>query len=363
MNSATGSQLKTPDWLAILDIIRALHEVEDPEALRAEACRGVSRLVGGVRVTFEHIAPASGEAWAVAEPNLSYHFSEWRTFLENIGEHPAVVNYMTTGEQAARKISDFVDARDWRRTRLYRELYHFFGYEDQMGVCLAPPGEAFYAVVVSRGERSFSERDRQLLDLLRPYIAQAHGNAMTLARLRREAEGREASERCLSQSAIIMEAGGRRILRCPNRAEAWLREYFGEGPRGGRLPEPLDLWVKQIASPDANAPPARRTLVRERAGCRLLLRLRRADAEGRVAVVMEARSVPNEGMAGRLGLTSRQLAVLLEIEKGKTNQEVATALSISPLTVRKHLENIFERLGVASRAQAARRLRQAALLE
>ncbi len=46
------------------------------------------------------------------------------------------------------------------------------------------------------------------------------------------------------------------------------------------------------------------------------------------------------------------MEVLRHVAAGKTNREVAEALTISPHTVRRHLENIFSKLGVGSRAAA-----------
>jgi DNA-binding CsgD family transcriptional regulator len=51
-------------------------------------------------------------------------------------------------------------------------------------------------------------------------------------------------------------------------------------------------------------------------------------------------------------LSARELEVLAQIAGGKTNREAADALSISPHTVRRHLENIFAKLGVNGRAAA-----------
>ncbi|MET7397637.1 LuxR C-terminal-related transcriptional regulator [Dactylosporangium sp. NPDC005572] len=54
-------------------------------------------------------------------------------------------------------------------------------------------------------------------------------------------------------------------------------------------------------------------------------------------------------------LTSRQWELLRLIEDGLTNRQIARHLSISEHTVRKHLENVFARLEVASRTAALRR--------
>jgi DNA-binding NarL/FixJ family response regulator len=52
------------------------------------------------------------------------------------------------------------------------------------------------------------------------------------------------------------------------------------------------------------------------------------------------------------GLTRREVQVLVLVATGKTNEEIASALVISKHTVRRHLQNIFAKLRVSSRAAA-----------
>ena len=52
------------------------------------------------------------------------------------------------------------------------------------------------------------------------------------------------------------------------------------------------------------------------------------------------------------GLTAREVEVLRLVAEGKTNREIAKALVISDHTVRRHLQNIFNKIGVSSRAGA-----------
>jgi DNA-binding CsgD family transcriptional regulator len=52
------------------------------------------------------------------------------------------------------------------------------------------------------------------------------------------------------------------------------------------------------------------------------------------------------------GLSARELEVLRLVSAGKTNREIATAMGISEHTVSRHLENIFRKLEVSSRAAA-----------
>jgi len=58
-------------------------------------------------------------------------------------------------------------------------------------------------------------------------------------------------------------------------------------------------------------------------------------------------------LAARHGLTDREAEVLLWISRGKANREIGEILEISPRTVNKHLEQIFEKMGIENRASAA----------
>lgn len=93
---------------------------------------------------------------------------------------------------------------------------------------------------------------------------------------------------------------------------------------------------------------------RDRAVLDLLLphlsQLRRRAAAGRRA--------PLRTLNGCERLTPREREVLDRVAEGRTNAEVAWLLGISPETVRKHLENAYEKLDVHTRTGAA-----AALLE
>ena len=54
-----------------------------------------------------------------------------------------------------------------------------------------------------------------------------------------------------------------------------------------------------------------------------------------------------------VALTPREVEVLSWLAKGKTNRDIADILGMSPRTVNKHLEHIFEKLGVETRTAAA----------
>lgn len=52
-------------------------------------------------------------------------------------------------------------------------------------------------------------------------------------------------------------------------------------------------------------------------------------------------------------LTDRELEVLIQVANGMFNKEIATSLNISERTVKNHVSNIFKKIGVSDRTQAA----------
>lgn len=60
-----------------------------------------------------------------------------------------------------------------------------------------------------------------------------------------------------------------------------------------------------------------------------------------------------EAPSGNAQLTARELEVLGELAAGRSNREIARALSVSEKTVKTHVSSILAKLGVADRTQAA----------
>jgi DNA-binding NarL/FixJ family response regulator len=83
---------------------------------------------------------------------------------------------------------------------------------------------------------------------------------------------------------------------------------------------------------------------------RLATHVRNARAMRMVRAAVEPR------LSSRLkaaALTARETEVLSWVAKGKTNKDIADILGLSSRTVNKHLEHVFEKLGVETRAAAA----------
>jgi len=56
------------------------------------------------------------------------------------------------------------------------------------------------------------------------------------------------------------------------------------------------------------------------------------------------------------GLTAREAEVLRWVAAGKSDAQIGAILRISARTVQKHLQNVYDKLGVESRTAAAMRI-------
>jgi DNA-binding CsgD family transcriptional regulator len=78
-----------------------------------------------------------------------------------------------------------------------------------------------------------------------------------------------------------------------------------------------------------------------------------ADGEWLLVLREESETALLQALSQALPLTAREADVLYWVIQGKTNRDIGDILGTSPRTVHKHLEHVFEKLGVETRTAAA----------
>jgi DNA-binding CsgD family transcriptional regulator len=158
-------------------------------------------------------------------------------------------------------------------------------------------------------------------------------------------------------NTIILNAEGKVTLmtQC---AWALLKKYFPLSSQQNCLTKSLQQWVNhQIAAHTSSLNPQLFTPLQiegEEEGRHLIIRFVSDASTEHYVLLLEERSLCKfslEAIAA-LGLTKREAEVLFWITQGQDNTEVALTLYISQRTVKKHLEHIYKKLGVSSRAAA-----------
>jgi DNA-binding NarL/FixJ family response regulator len=79
------------------------------------------------------------------------------------------------------------------------------------------------------------------------------------------------------------------------------------------------------------------------------------DPGSKNVVVGMPRSMLEEAEDGAEGaLSARELEILLLAARGLSNRQIASSLHIAEATIKRHLANTYEKMGVGSRGEAAR---------
>jgi DNA-binding CsgD family transcriptional regulator len=243
-------------------------------------------------------------------------------------EHPVCVRHQQ-GSFTALKVSDFLSPRALYRTRLYDLWFRPAGIDHELNVAIPSPLWHTKTFLFDRGKsRDFTERDRLILDLLQPHFARLWNAARTRRRLKAALAELDGADEHDTRGVIMLGAGAEIEYTSPPAARL-VREFF---PRStdDRLPTALSDWVEADDG---------RALILQVDGRRLTVRRR----EG--ALLLEERQ---DGVR----LTAREREVLAWVARGKTNAEIARLLWLAPSTVRKHLENVYAKLGVSTRTAA-----------
>jgi HD-GYP domain-containing protein (c-di-GMP phosphodiesterase class II) len=159
------------------------------------------------------------------------------------------------------------------------------------------------------------------------------------------------TERMLAESPGLAEIG--RLAGCAH------ERLDGSGYHRGRTAGDLRAAARVLAAADCyrtsieerphraakDPAAAARSLEREAAAGRL-------DAAAVAAVLAAAGQHPGRVSGGPAGLTPREVEVLALLARGRTNRQVARMLGVAPKTVGNHVEHIYTKIGVGTRAAA-----------
>ncbi|HWP20211.1 MAG TPA: response regulator transcription factor [Burkholderiaceae bacterium] len=155
-------------------------------------------------------------------------------------------------------------------------------------------------------------------------------------------------------ATLAVRLGDGRVTWQTPLAREFLQVYLGcEQPL---LPPPVLDWLRQAAGrhhPGAVPEVLTRTLADGRRRLVIALHEPTGDDEWLLVLREASDAAAIEALTLAFRLTSREAEVLYWVVQGKTNRDIGEILGASPATVKKHLEHVFEKLGVETRTAAA----------
>jgi len=271
-------------------------------------------------------------------------------------EHPGIRYHRAHPSRRAVAIADLLPLYQWRKTALFNEVCSKLGTQEQLGAGSPLTRSEYLVMVVNRTHRTFTERDRSVINILRIHISEACRAAETHV-VPPAALMMEALEPLVGGSIVGLDASGT-LLFCSNLAQKHLERFFAsERPFRGGLPLTVENWVRReiaaFGTVDLAVRPPRPLVVRRGEGT---LHIRLAPTRDRSANLLFLRAedpILELSKLSPLELGVRATQVLYWLTKGKTNAEIGIILGMATETVKAHLKKIFWRLHVENRATAA----------
>ncbi|MGK4008180.1 LuxR C-terminal-related transcriptional regulator [Sorangium sp. So ce1036] len=340
-----ASILNTPRERQIcFELLEGLHSSLDLHDVARRAYTTLSKLVPADQGAFCVSLPDRVDAyeWAVAELPIEL-VSSYAELLP----HDFVRRSVLSRPGEVLRDSEMLGQRELGRTVLYhrcRELGLQIGQVMAVQLAVGPDSHGGMTLYRNR-RRPFSERDRALVQQLAPFVATALRNCRQFSEAALRSSALEAALRRKGVEVVVVKPPRTELTRSEG-ATALIERWFSVSERaGGGLPAPL---VEALAG----ATLAGSSWVRWGAKSKLRVSISPLAVRGAVVWVLDLREVgpPTLPDAWRARLTRQQSAVATRVLRGWTDEVIADDLRRAKDTVKKHLQEVYNRLGIPNRA-------------
>jgi DNA-binding CsgD family transcriptional regulator len=310
----------------------------------------INELIGGDVICHAEVDPAGAKLVSqtvYAGGDVPDNPAYVREAFERLMFTSPLFDYWTsTGEMTAIRTSQFLGRRQWHETPLYQEVYKTWRTEDSLAIPLPAPAGLVACFCIERS-RAFDNREQMLMNLAMPHLALAYRNAEALSMLKDAGTSS-------GMHSILLDSRCR-IVQASEGALELLERCFADDAGFPNLPATLEAWVRRRlsrfdnGSMELDAP----LVVEGTNGSSISIRLLKGTATGSQSLLILKEGRPdNAATFERFGLSVREMEVMCEVLRGLSSSGIAEALVISRRTVEKHLESIYNKLGVESRGAA-----------
>jgi DNA-binding CsgD family transcriptional regulator len=183
-------RLRESDFKAGLDFLGIMTEARGDVASFARAgVEGLPSLVASEFTTLSACNLVNGRREVYGMPAGALSADDRAAFDRHFKAHPLVRYHGYEAGQRTQRISDSVPLERFRRSALYNDYYRRIGIDHAMALPIYVRDGMLVSFVLNRTRRDFSDRERALLDLVRPSLSRLYSRTRGLATLTsREAE-------------------------------------------------------------------------------------------------------------------------------------------------------------------------------
>ncbi|MFP3928240.1 MAG: LuxR C-terminal-related transcriptional regulator [Desulfobacteraceae bacterium] len=279
---------------------------------------------------------------------------------------------LTEGECAGnrvRRLEEVVSYDSFESTEYYNDFLKPQEIHHKLVVNLKAGGELHGKIVLTRPKKGarFSQKEARFAQKLSPYLS----NALALSDLRRMVRLKGSLLKCIEEESsigmILLDDTLHEVYR--NQKAVEILKDVGQSNSG---PDASDRIFSRIledcreiksrlqkAPAEGKAVTPQRRIVKGARSRRFSLRLKTFEQEpgcegSRLFMIClehlpEATPFDRRRLADGFHLSKREVDVVSHLFSGQSNAEIASRLYISEITVKKHLQNIYAKVGVKSR--------------
>lgn len=175
---------------AALDLLGAMNESAlDKRVFAQLGVEQLPQLVASEFTTLSICHLASGRREVFGLPAGALSEQDRAAFDRHFHEHPLVRYHAYQGGRGTQRISDSLPIEQFRRSALYNDYYRRIRIDHAMALPIYVRDGVLVSFVLNRTRRNFTDRERALLDVLRPHLARVYQRLNRLGGLTaREAE-------------------------------------------------------------------------------------------------------------------------------------------------------------------------------
>jgi DNA-binding NarL/FixJ family response regulator len=160
----------------LLELIGDLQGILELSEFRIELLHALRRALPADWVSINDIGPTPETTVVLVDPAPTPELFE--PFARYAHQNPLVELYARTRNGRAMRFSDLITTEQLHELELYKQVYEPLGVEFQIAFTLPHEKDRILGVALSRGERDFSDEERDLLEQARPFLIQAYRNAI-----------------------------------------------------------------------------------------------------------------------------------------------------------------------------------------
>lgn len=347
------SRLFHKDYQQACEALQHIYGLRDAALFPQQLLAILSTVVTAEVYSYNDMNIAAKTAWYAWHPTTYEVIPNGMEILGRYNDQNPLIPAIQ--QQTATRISDCIAPTDFHKLPIYHEFYQPMRIPFTMAVVLSQDPQQVQCLGLHHNRQDFSDRDILMMNLLRPHIIQAFQQAKTLTTLDARVNGLDCALEHTKHAVVGLNDQGTVTWSTP-RAWDLMQAYCPPHPHEPtRLPDLLARWMTRQTSAANSASDLlashSNALVIEQQRGQLIVKALRHERNWLMVFEERPRRNPSKQLQS-VGLTPRETEVLQWVAQGKSNEVIATILGTSPRTIHKHLERIYQKLGVENRTAA-----------